>query len=55
VIAGRNRASAVLTEAALARVEDRERLRVLPLRRLSFEPIVLVTSRPEAPRAESRP
>ena len=40
--------SAVLTEAALAQVEDRGRLRVMPLQRLNFDSIVLVTSSPAA-------
>jgi 4-amino-4-deoxy-L-arabinose transferase-like glycosyltransferase len=49
------RSSAVLTEAALAQVEDRGRFRVLPLDRLNFDPIVLVSRLPEVPRPDSRP
>jgi 4-amino-4-deoxy-L-arabinose transferase-like glycosyltransferase len=48
-------ASAVLTTAALAHVEDRARLRVLPLERLNFDSIVLVTYSPAAPAAAARP
>ncbi len=47
--------SAVLTVAALAQVEDRARLRVMPLDRLNFDSIVLVTYSPDAPRAAARP
>jgi len=47
--------SAVLSEAALAQVEDRARLRVVPLDRLNFDSIVLVTYSPDAPRAAARP
>jgi 4-amino-4-deoxy-L-arabinose transferase-like glycosyltransferase len=46
------RASAVLTEAALARVGDRERLRVVPLEELDFGPIVLVSYAQEPARAD---
>jgi 4-amino-4-deoxy-L-arabinose transferase-like glycosyltransferase len=49
------RASAVLTEDALARVPDRARLRVLPLDRLNFDQIVLVSRSPDAPRPDVRP
>jgi len=45
VLAEHPRASAVLTEAALGHVENRARLRVLPLNRLNFDSIVLVTPR----------
>jgi len=45
VMAEHPRASAVLTEAALGHVENRARLRVLPLNRLNFDSIVLVTPR----------
>jgi 4-amino-4-deoxy-L-arabinose transferase-like glycosyltransferase len=47
-------ASAVLTVGALAQVEDRARLRVLPLERLNFESIVLVTYASAAPPADAR-
>ena len=47
--------SAVLTVAALAQVEDAARLRVLPLDRLNFDSIVLVTYSPDAPSAGARP
>jgi 4-amino-4-deoxy-L-arabinose transferase-like glycosyltransferase len=47
--------SAVLTAAALAHVEDRAALRVLPLDRLNFDPIVLVTYSLDAQRAALRP
>lgn len=47
--------SAVLTEAALALVEDRARLRVLPLDRFNFDSIVLVTYSPGPPSAAARP
>jgi 4-amino-4-deoxy-L-arabinose transferase-like glycosyltransferase len=49
------RASAVLTEAALAQVENRGHLRVLPVDRLNFDRIVLVSYPAGAPRAGSRP
>ena len=49
------RASAVLTESALSQVEDRGRLLVLPLDRLNFGPIVLVSPSPEPPRVDRRP
>lgn len=55
VMAEHPRASAVLTEAALAQVDDRERLRVVPLDRLNFNSIVLVTYAPAAPGAGARP
>jgi hypothetical protein len=45
IMAGHPRGSAVLTEAALAEVTDRARLRVLPLDRLNFDSIVLVSQR----------
>ena len=45
IMAGHPRGSAVLTEAALAEVPDRARLRVLPLDRLNFDSIVLVSPR----------
>jgi 4-amino-4-deoxy-L-arabinose transferase-like glycosyltransferase len=48
-------ASAVLTEDALARVPDRARFRVLPLDRLNFDQIVLVSRSPDAPRPDARP
>jgi hypothetical protein len=48
------RASAVLTEAALARVGDRDRLRVLPLEEIDFGPIVLVSYAREPSRADPR-
>ena len=48
-------ASAVLTTAALAQVEDRAGLRVLPLERLNFESIVLVTYSEAAPPVAARP
>jgi len=47
--------SAVLTEAALAQVEDRARLLVVPLDRLNFESIVLVTDFRGRPRAAPGP
>jgi hypothetical protein len=47
--------SAVLSAAALAQVEDPARLRVLPLDRLNFDSIVLVTDSLDAPRAGARP
>lgn len=43
VMAQHPRASAVVTTDALAEIEDTGRLRVLPLERLNFRPIVLVT------------
>jgi len=49
------RSSAVLTEAALAQVDDRDRLRVVPLDRLNFNSIVLVTYAPGAPRPGAQP
>jgi 4-amino-4-deoxy-L-arabinose transferase-like glycosyltransferase len=55
VMAEHPRASAVLTVAALAQLEDRGRLRVLPLNRLNFDSIVLVTNSPEVPRVDARP
>jgi len=42
-------ASAVLTQAALAQVGDRGRLRVLPLDRLNFDAIVLVSYPADSP------
>lgn len=56
VMAEHPRGSAVLSQAALAEVADRGHLRVLPLDRLNFRPVVLV-SYPDAaaPRAGSRP
>jgi hypothetical protein len=48
------RASAVLTEAALAHSGDRGLLRVLPLDRLNFDSIVLVSYPVEPPRPDSR-
>lgn len=48
------KSSAVLTEAALAQVEDRARLQVLPLDRANFGSIVLVSYRPEAPSPDTR-
>ena len=47
------RASAVLTESALAQVGDRARLRVLPLDRLNFDRIVLVSYSPDRPGGDS--
>ena len=47
--------SAVLTVAALAQVEDAARLRVLPLDRINFDSIVLVTYSPDAPQPGARP
>jgi MprA protease rhombosortase-interaction domain-containing protein len=55
IMAEHPRASAVLTEAALAQVGDRARLRVLPLNRLNFDSIVLVTYSADASRAVTRP
>ncbi len=55
VMAQHPHASAVLTEAALAQLEDRARFRVLPLERLNFDSIVLVTYSPAAPRPDGRP
>ena len=56
VMAGHPRGSTVLSQTALAEVADRGQLRVVPLDRLNFGPIVLV-SYPvaAAPRAGSRP
>ncbi len=48
-------ASVVLTEAALTHVTDQERFRVLPLERLNFERLVLVTAGPALERAAPRP
>jgi len=45
----------VLTGAALAQVEDRARFRVLPLDRLNFDFLVLVTYSPESPSQPARP
>jgi hypothetical protein len=47
--------SAVLTGGALAQVEDRARLRVLPLDRLNFDSLVLVTAAPESTGPVVRP
>jgi len=55
VLSAHPRASAVLTESALRQVEDPGRLQVLPLDRLNFTPIVLVSSAPEPPRGDRRP
>jgi hypothetical protein len=41
--------------AALAQLEERQRFRVLPLQRLNFDSIVLVTNAPGAPRPDARP
>jgi hypothetical protein len=49
------RASAVLTERALAQVPDRGRFRLLPLDRLNFDQIVLVSRSPQVPRPDERP
>ena len=44
----------MLSVAALAQLEDRERLRVVPLDRINFNPVVLVTysSEPLSPSAK---
>jgi 4-amino-4-deoxy-L-arabinose transferase-like glycosyltransferase len=55
VMAEHPQASAVLTMAALAQLEERQRFRVLPLHRLNFDSIVLVTNAPDASRAGARP
>jgi hypothetical protein len=47
--------SAVLTVGALAQLDDRAQLRVLPLDRLNFDSIVLVTYSPDSPGASARP
>jgi 4-amino-4-deoxy-L-arabinose transferase-like glycosyltransferase len=47
--------SAVLSGGALAQVEDRARLRVLPLDRLNFDSLVLVTFSPDPPGPATRP
>jgi 4-amino-4-deoxy-L-arabinose transferase-like glycosyltransferase len=49
------RASAVLTESSLRQVEDRGGLLVLPLDRLNFAPIVLVSAAAAPPPAGRRP
>lgn len=47
--------SAVLTTGALAQLDDRAQLRILPLQRLNFDSIVLVTYSPDTPRAGAHP
>jgi hypothetical protein len=54
VMAEHPRASAVLTEAALAHAADRGLLHVLPLDRLNFDAIVLVSYQAEPPLPDSR-
>ena len=56
VMAEHPRSSAVLSEEALAEMTDRGHLRVVPLDRIDFRPIVLVSREPEgASRTGSRP
>jgi hypothetical protein len=55
VMAQHPQSSAVLTRGALAQLEDVAELRVLPLDRLNFDPIVLVTYSLDAPRSGARP
>jgi 4-amino-4-deoxy-L-arabinose transferase-like glycosyltransferase len=51
VMAQHPKSSAVLTIAALAQLEERQRFRVVPLDRLNFDSIVLVTNALDAPPA----
>jgi 4-amino-4-deoxy-L-arabinose transferase-like glycosyltransferase len=55
VMAQHPRASAVLTMAALAQLDERQHFRIVSLDRLNFDSIVLVTNAPDAPRAGARP
>ncbi len=47
--------SAVLSGAALAQLEDRARLRVVPLDRINFDSVVLVTYSSEPPSPSAKP
>jgi 4-amino-4-deoxy-L-arabinose transferase-like glycosyltransferase len=55
VMAAHPRSSAVVTRSVLDQVEDRGRLHVVPLDRLNFDSIVLVSYTPDSPRAGARP